>query len=51
MSESNTGPGAAYEIYELSEELADKLKLLDYEKELVGKVDGMKIIPRYKLFL
>lgn len=39
-------PGAAFEIYTMAEELADKLKLLDYEKELVGKVDGMKIIPR-----
>jgi hypothetical protein len=46
MAEQNAGPGAAFEIFELSEELADKLKLLDYERELVGKVDGMKIVPR-----
>lgn len=47
MADQNVGPGAAFENFELSEILADKLKLLDYEKELVGKVDGMKIVPRY----
>uniref|UniRef100_A0A1I7S1A8 Intraflagellar transport protein 57 homolog n=1 Tax=Bursaphelenchus xylophilus TaxID=6326 RepID=A0A1I7S1A8_BURXY len=45
MSEQR--PGAAYEVYSLCEELADKLKLLDYEKELLPKVDGFKIIPRH----
>ncbi|KAI6179577.1 Intraflagellar transport protein che-13 [Aphelenchoides besseyi] len=45
MTES-AGPGAAFEIYALNEQLVDKLKLLDYEKELVGKMDGMKIVPR-----
>lgn len=49
MIEQTNGPGAAYEIYEMSEELADKLKLLDYEKELIGK-NGVKIVPRYLAF-
>ncbi|KAI6234505.1 Intraflagellar transport protein che-13 [Aphelenchoides fujianensis] len=45
----NAGPGAAFEVHALSEQLVEKLKLLDYEKELVGKMDGMKIVPRQVL--
>ncbi|CAD5205641.1 unnamed protein product [Bursaphelenchus okinawaensis] len=45
MSEQR--PGAAYEVYSLCEDLVDKLKLLEYEKELLPKVDGFKIIPRH----
>jgi hypothetical protein len=41
----NSGPGAAFELYGMSEELSEKLRFLDYEKELIGKVDGVKIVP------
>lgn len=41
------GPGAAYDVFAMSEDLVDQLKLLDYEKELVAKVDGFRIIPRW----
>lgn len=39
-------PGTVYEVFLSSEELVEKIKLLDYEKELVPKVDGFKILPR-----
>ncbi|KAI6182035.1 Intraflagellar transport protein che-13 [Aphelenchoides bicaudatus] len=43
----SAGPGSAYELFEMSEELVEKLKFLEYEKELFGKVDGVKIVPRH----
>lgn len=42
----SAGSGAVFELYGMSEELAEKLRFLDYEKELIGKVDGVKIVPR-----
>ena len=40
------GPGKTYEIYTQSEIITERLKLLDYENEIVNFSDSLKAIPR-----
>lgn len=39
------GPGAAYQMFVVMEDLLDKLKLLDYEEEVLAK-HNMKPLSR-----
>ncbi|XP_048868322.1 intraflagellar transport protein 57 homolog isoform X4 [Brienomyrus brachyistius] len=44
--EDERGPGAAYNMFVVMEDLLDKLKLLDYEAEVLGK-HNMKALSRH----
>uniref|UniRef100_A0A3B3RM90 Intraflagellar transport protein 57 homolog n=1 Tax=Paramormyrops kingsleyae TaxID=1676925 RepID=A0A3B3RM90_9TELE len=48
--EDERGPGAAYNMFVVMEDLLDKLKLLDYEAEVLGK-HNMKALSRVPLSL
>jgi len=41
------GPGQAYGLYLEMDELLDKLKLIDYDKQFIGKSASYKPISRY----
>lgn len=43
--EDERGPGAAYNMFVVMEDLLDKLKLLEYEAEVLGK-HNMKALSR-----
>uniref|UniRef100_A0A0K0ESW1 Col_cuticle_N domain-containing protein n=1 Tax=Strongyloides stercoralis TaxID=6248 RepID=A0A0K0ESW1_STRER len=43
----NDSPGVEYNIFEVSEELLDKLKILQYENEFVKKDSSFKRIHKY----
>ncbi|KAM6954684.1 intraflagellar transport protein 57 homolog [Aplochiton taeniatus] len=44
--EDQRGPGAAYQMFVIMEDLLDKLKLLDYEEEVLAK-HNMKSLSRH----
>lgn len=43
----NDSPGVEYNIFQVSEELLDKLKILQYENEFVRKNSSFKRIHKY----
>jgi estrogen-related receptor beta like 1 len=44
--DENSGPGAAYEVFVQNENLMEKLKILDYEKEFISKQRGLRVISK-----
>lgn len=44
--EGNQGPGAAFDVFIQNENLMEKLKLLNYEKEFLQKQRGLRVISR-----
>ncbi|KAL3101452.1 hypothetical protein niasHT_020771 [Heterodera trifolii] len=46
-NESEEGPGRLYEAFAQAELVAERLKLLDYEREFVPLGDSLKPIPRH----
>ncbi len=46
IDKEEKGPGAAFEPFVINENIVERLKLLNYEEDFVGKSDSYKAIPR-----